>query len=76
MGRLKYGERNLTAHDPKHTISCVKHGGGSFMMWACIVASGTGQSVFIGDVVADRSSEMNSDVCGTLFTFNQMLHNE
>uniref|UniRef100_A0A3Q3VNZ1 Macro domain-containing protein n=1 Tax=Mola mola TaxID=94237 RepID=A0A3Q3VNZ1_MOLML len=32
------------------TTSCVKHGGGSVMGWACITANGTGSLLFIDDV--------------------------
>ncbi len=55
MGREEYGEGKETAHDPKHTTSSVKHGGGSVMAWACMAASGTGSLVFIADVTADFS---------------------
>ena len=30
------------AHDQRNTISTVKHGGGSLMMWGCFSAAGTG----------------------------------
>lgn len=33
------------------------------MAWASMAASGVGPHVFIGDVTADRSSRMNSDMC-------------
>ena len=47
-----------TAHDPKHTTSSVKHGGGSVMAWACMAANGTGSLVFIDDVT--KADRMNS----------------
>ncbi len=40
-------EKEGTAHDPKHTTSSVKHGGGSVMAWACMAASGTGSLVLL-----------------------------
>lgn len=53
--------RNVTAHDPKHNTSTVKHGGGIVMAWPCMTASGTDVLVFIDDVTS-YSSRMNSDV--------------
>ncbi len=61
-GKRRVWRRKVTAHDPKHTTSSVKHGGGSVMAWACMAASGTGSLVFIDDVTADKSSRMNSEV--------------
>mgnify|MGYP002715355238 CR=1 FL=1 len=61
-GKRRVWRRKGTAHDPKHTTSSVKHGGGSVMAWACMAANGTGSLVFI-DVTADKSSRMNSEVC-------------
>ncbi len=61
-GKRRVWRRKGTAHDPKHTTSSVKHGGGSVMAWACMAASGTGYLVFIDDVTADKSSRMNSEV--------------
>ena len=49
-----------TAHHPKHTTSCAKHGGGSVMVWAYLASDGTGSRVFIDHVTADRSGKMNS----------------
>uniref|UniRef100_A0A8C5Q2J1 Transposase Tc1-like domain-containing protein n=1 Tax=Leptobrachium leishanense TaxID=445787 RepID=A0A8C5Q2J1_9ANUR len=61
-GKRKVWRRKGTAHDPKHTTSSVKHGGGSVMAWACMAANGTGSHVFIDDVTGDKSSRMNSEV--------------
>ena len=56
-------EKKGSAHNPKHTSSSVKHGGGSVMAWACMAASGVGSLIFIDDVtVKDSSSRMNSEV--------------
>ncbi len=54
MGKQKCGEK-----DPKHTASSVKHGGGVFMAWACMVVSGTGPLNFTDDVMYDDSSRIN-----------------
>lgn len=61
-GKKKVWRRIGTAHDPKHTTSSVKHGGGSVMAWACIASNGTRSLVFIDDVTKDSSSQMNSEV--------------
>ena len=61
-GKRRVWRRKGTAHDPKHTTSSVKHGGGSVMAWACMAANGTGSLVFIDYVTADKSSRMNSEV--------------
>ena len=61
-GKRRVWRREGTAHDPKHTTSSVKHGGGSVMAWACMAANGTGSLVFIDDVTADKSSRMISEV--------------
>lgn len=34
-----------TSHQPMNTIPTVKHGGGSFMLWGCFSAAGTGKLV-------------------------------
>ena len=51
-----------SAHDPKHTISSVKHGGGSVMAWPCMAASGVCSLIFVDDVTDDGSGRMNSEV--------------
>ncbi|CAJ0940112.1 unnamed protein product [Ranitomeya imitator] len=61
-GKKKVWRRKGTAHDPRHTTSSVKHGGGNVMAWACMAFNGTGSLVFIDDIRADKSSRMNSEV--------------
>uniref|UniRef100_A0AAQ4QMS3 Transposase Tc1-like domain-containing protein n=1 Tax=Gasterosteus aculeatus aculeatus TaxID=481459 RepID=A0AAQ4QMS3_GASAC len=73
-GKRRVWRRRGTAHDPKHTSSSVKHGGGGVMAWPCMAANGTGALVFIDDVTADKSSRMNSEVFRPIFIFSQMLH--
>ncbi len=70
-------EKEGTAHDPKHTTSSVKHGGGSVMAWACMAASGTGSVVFIDDVTADKAAGWILKCFGQyyLLIFSQMLQN-
>ncbi|MDW1631377.1 transposase, partial [Vibrio sp. Y176] len=41
-GKTREGRREGTAHDPKHTTSSVKHGGGSVMVWGCFAGGQTG----------------------------------
>lgn len=60
--KKKVWRKKGTAHDPKHTTSSVKHGGGSVMAWACMASKGTGSLVFIDDITTDKSSRMNSEV--------------
>ena len=61
-------KREETVHDPKHTTSSVKHGGGSVIALACIAAKGTGSLVLIDDVTADKSSRMNSEGFRAMFS--------
>lgn len=62
-----------TAHDPKHTTSSVKHGGGSDMTWVFTAANGIGSLLFVDDVTVDKNSRMYFEVCQA--TFSQMLQN-
>lgn len=39
--------------------ACVKHGGGSVMVWVCMAAKATGSPVFMDDVPVGKSSGMN-----------------
>ena len=59
-----------SAHDPKHTSSSVKLGGGSVVAWACMAASGVGSLIFIDDVTHDGSSRMNSEVYKNILSAN------
>ena len=61
-GKRKVWGRKGKVHDQKHTATCVKHGGGSFMAWACMAANGNGSLAFNNDVDADRSSDLSSEV--------------
>ena len=54
--KRKAWRRKRTSHDLKNT--CVKHGGGSIIAWACMVADGTGSLMFTDYVTADRWSKM------------------
>ncbi len=59
-GKRRVWRRKGTAHDPKHTTSSVKHGGGSVMRGHVWLPVELGSLVFIDDVTADKSSRMNS----------------
>ncbi|GFY30457.1 transposable element Tcb2 transposase [Trichonephila clavipes] len=50
-GRRMVWRKPNTSHHPKHTISTVKHGGGSVMVWGCMAASGVGKLVFIDGIM-------------------------
>ena len=59
----------MEQHDPKHTISSVKHGGGSFMAWPCMAATGTCLLVLLDDVTGDNSSWMNTKVYRNILSY-------
>ena len=59
-----------SAHDPKHTSSSVKHGGGNVVACFCMTSSGTGSLIFIDDVTHDGSSKMNSEVYRNILSAN------
>lgn len=69
-GKAKVWRKKGSAHDPKHTSSSVKHGGGNVMAWACMASSGTGSLIFIDDVTHDGSSKMNSEVYRNILSAN------
>ena len=52
----------------------MKHGGGSVMAWACMVASGVGSFIFIDDVINDGCSKMNSEVYKNIMSANLQKH--
>lgn len=49
-------EKEGASYHPNYTVSFVKHGGGSFMAWACMAASGTSSFKFIDDITHDVCS--------------------
>ncbi|MCJ8748319.1 hypothetical protein PDJAM_G00163500 [Pangasius djambal] len=65
-GKAKVWRKKGSAHDPKHTSSWVKHGGGSVMAWA---ASGTDSLIFT-DGSHDGSSRMKSDIYRNILSDN------
>lgn len=52
----------------------MKHGDGSVMAWAYVAVNGTGSKVLINDVMADRSSRMNSEVDKALLSAQTQLN--
>ncbi len=52
-------KKKVTANDPKHTASSVKHGGDGVMAWACMTAAGTGPLNFTDDLMYDDNSRIN-----------------
>lgn len=65
VGRV--GRRKVTAYDPKHTTSSMKHRGGS------MAANATGSLVFIEGVTADKSSRLNSEVFLAIISAHSQL---
>ncbi len=64
MGKQKCGEEKKgTQNDPKHTASCVKHGGGGVMAW-------TGPLYFTDDFMYDDCSRMNLEGYKTILPAN------
>lgn len=52
---LEFGEQLMI----RCRCACVKHGGGSVMVWVCMAAKATGSPVFMDDVPVGKSSGMN-----------------
>lgn len=50
----------------KRTVSSVKHGRVSVMVWTCRAPSGPGSVTFIADGTSDRSRRVNSEVSGVM----------
>ena len=74
MERPKCRE-NGSVHDPKHTSSSVKHGGGSVIAWACMAASKIRKVlIFIYDAINDGSSRMNSEVYENILSANLWIN--
>ena len=44
------------------SMPCVKHGGGSIMVWTYMAVNRMGSLVFIDDMAADKSNKINSEV--------------
>ena len=55
--KRKTWRRKGTAQDPNHTTACVRHGGGSVMVWA---------QLFMDNMTSDRRREINSEVLAEL----------
>lgn len=58
--------REGTTHEPKHSPSSVKHGGGGVMPRACVTAKGTVFLEFIDGVSANKSNKMKYEVFGPI----------
>lgn len=67
-------KRKGTDHDPKHTTSSVKHGGGSIMMCEFMAASETDFLVFINNVIADKYSRMKTEVFQAILSAHIQLN--
>ncbi len=66
----KCGAKKVTAKDPKHTASSVKHGGGVVMAWTCMAVSGTGPLNFTDDLMYDDSRRINLEGYKTILPTN------
>ena len=60
-------------HDPKHTSSSLKQGGGSVIAWACMAGSGVGSLIFINDVTHDGRVEEVPVLC-VVYLINNHHH--
>ncbi len=69
-GKAKVWRKKGTANNPKITDSCVKHGGGVVMAWACMAVSGTGPLNFTDYLMYDDSSRMNLEGYKTILPTN------
>ncbi len=63
-------EKKVTANDPKHTASSVKHGGSGGMAWVCMAVSGTGPLNFTDDLIYDDRSRMILEGYKTILATN------
>ncbi len=63
-------KKKVTANDPKHTASSVKHGGDGVMAWACMTAAGTGPLNFTDDLMYDDNSRINLEEYKTILPTN------
>ena len=50
-GHQKVWRKANAALEPKNMRECVKHGGGSIMVWGCMAATGVGNLVIIDEMM-------------------------